>query len=450
MAARTFGFCPLRIALAVFCLLAGVSSGGSQGSQRQHSPQTGTPQPIYAKNPDDSWNRIFYCLFSRRVSFRYSNEFPEGVPFSPPPFLASPATRNLEVSTHIFERFESGDRAIDPLYPIDPQYPGQILIDPLYTQLTEALREAQNDNTERPALARALMQSDLWSAFDILDVYPLGNRGEQRELLLGMLARLIKKIALSPAEIESLPNNFSLSVGKSKLPDLFRPKSGWIEIQWHTPRDHDTSSRFRRVSRVFLKPAHLTADPQAFLDSLRGPDQGNTASALDGVAIVTQLLLIDSQGRLTPSRITSEAQLRFFAKRPDGHFKATETRSYELSRCLALSHGGSGGFIVEGDGAPAYLPAAGNDFVFASRQFTHAGADPPLLVKSRTRCAACHGSDLTSLISFASHTEPTATTPHVTQLNPAFHEAADFVISQKTARQDWKDLLDYADIASPH
>jgi len=98
---------------------------------------------------------------------------------------------------------------------------------------------------------------------------------------------------------------------------------------------------------------------------------------------------------------------------------------------------------------PAYLPFGGNDFTFASRQFSYTGADPPLLVKSRTRCAACHGSDVTSLISFASHTEPTATTPHVTQLNPALHEASDFVISQKTARQDWEDLLDYADLVSP-
>src|ERR1700693_3763535 len=211
MAVGRYGFYPLRIALVIFCFLEGVSSNSSQGVQR--SPTTDEPQPIYSKNPHDSWNRIFYCLFSRRLTFRYSNEFPEGAPFNPAPdFLTSPSTHDLQVSTRVFDRFETGDRPIDPLYPIDPQYTspfkgaGQILTDPLYTQLTEALREAQNDSIERPALARALMQSDLWSAFDILDGYRSKNLGEHRELLLGMLAQLIKKIALAPAEIQSLPD----------------------------------------------------------------------------------------------------------------------------------------------------------------------------------------------------------------------------------------------------
>ena len=80
MAAERYRFYPLRIALVIFCFLEGVSSNGSLGVHR--SPTTDEPQPIYSKNPHDSWNRIFYCLFSRRLTFRYSNEFPEGAPFN--------------------------------------------------------------------------------------------------------------------------------------------------------------------------------------------------------------------------------------------------------------------------------------------------------------------------------------------------------------------------------
>jgi hypothetical protein len=259
---------------------------------------------------------------------------------------------------------------------------------------------------------------------------------------------LIKKIALAPAEIQSLPDNYSLSLGKSGLPDLFRPGSGWIEIQWFMHRDHDDSSMFRRFSRVFVKPADRTADTQTFLDSLRGPSGQNAAVAFGGAAIVTQLLVIDPRGSLTPSPVTTEVQLRLLRNTRDGPNKTTETRSYELSRSRALSRGASDGFIMEDDRAQAYLPGGGNDFSFASRQFARTGADSPLLVQSRTRCAACHGGDLTILLTFASHTLPTVSTPHVTQMNPALHERANFVISQKAARQDWEDLLDYADILS--
>ena len=76
------------------------------------------------------------------------------------------------------------------------------------------------------------MQSDLWSAFDTLDAYPAKSFGEQPDIPLAMLAQLIKKIALTPAEIDSLPDNFSLSLQKYGLPDIFQPAGGWLEVQW--------------------------------------------------------------------------------------------------------------------------------------------------------------------------------------------------------------------------
>src|SRR5438105_3245941 len=35
-------------------------------------------QAVYAADPDDAWNRIFYVLFTRTVRTRLSNDFPEG------------------------------------------------------------------------------------------------------------------------------------------------------------------------------------------------------------------------------------------------------------------------------------------------------------------------------------------------------------------------------------
>lgn len=456
MPAQTSKSCPLLVVLVFICFFLGaLFDGEPRADQRKDGAEADEPQAIYAKNPDDPWNRIFYCLFSRRVTYRYSNEFPEGAPFNPPTYVPmSPDARDLQVSTGLFERFETGDRAIDPLYPIDPAYPSpysgprQVLNDPLYTQLVEALREAQNEKTKRPALARALMQSDLWAAFDILYAHPLEQLEEHRRILLEMLAYFLKKIALPRVVIEALPDNYSLALGESGLPDLFAASGGWIEVQWFPDREHDAAAGFRRVTRVFIKPTHAAKNTQKFLNSLRAPDRQDLVAELDGVAIVTQLLLIDDQDKITPSRVTSDVQLRLFAKTRDGRFKSTDMREYELSRGFALSQNSSGGFILERETAPAYLPAAGNDYGFASRLFTRTGVDPPLLVKLRTRCASCHGgSDLTFVMTFAMHPDPRVPTPNVKHLDPASH--ADYVISRKIAEDDWGSLEDYIKSLAP-
>jgi hypothetical protein len=111
----------------------------------------GGPKAIYSSDPDDSWNRIFYYLFSRRIETRLSEQFPEGAPFVD------------GVSTRLFERDEIGDRAIDPLYPSNFANSGKYLVltDPAYANFKKALQDALDDNVQRSPVARALMQSDL-------------------------------------------------------------------------------------------------------------------------------------------------------------------------------------------------------------------------------------------------------------------------------------------------
>lgn len=117
------------------------------------------PEPIYSASPSDPWNQIFYFLFSRKLPVRLSSEFPEGSPF-----VEGLAGR--KVSTRVFERYEAGDRAIDPLYPTFAVGWGSMLVlsDPAYPAFSQALRDALKEDLRRPPRARALMQSDLWGA----------------------------------------------------------------------------------------------------------------------------------------------------------------------------------------------------------------------------------------------------------------------------------------------
>lgn len=416
-------------------------------SSAQQSPKSvflDAPAVVYAPDPNDCWNKIFFYLFSRRVETRVTDEFPEfreatAFTRSEDPravMLPSP----IGISERAFERDEIGDRAIDALYPSFPRSTGTriILNDPAYSELSKALKQALGENTTRSPLARALMQADLWSAYDTLFSTRFSQRPmpdtEPRRPLLDLLARMIRKIALTDREIESLPANYSVAAQRESLPDLFRKDSEWLEVRW-MPHLHDYAGGYRRVTRVFLKPAHSPQDITAYLNGL--PRDEHLTADLDGVALVTQLLVIDAKGRLLPTSLTTEVQFRFFEKTPDGAFKKTSIQVAEISRRLLITSDPSGGLVVENENSPAYLAVAGNDYTFAS-QLPH--FDMPVQSKLRTRCTACHGEDLASVMTFAFIVVPNRPMPPVRQLDPSRTQAADAVMEKKIKEKDFESL----------
>jgi hypothetical protein len=407
------------------------------------------PEAIYSSDSNECWNRIFYYLFSRRVDARLTAEFPEGAPFRDTDGLLP--SMQLQVSTRTFERQETGDKAIDPLYPSRFTDEGArvVLAGQTYGELRKVLADALHESTQRSATARAIMQNDLWSAYDILYQYKRLRSDREKDLaehrleVLGLFGRLIRKIALTPGEIRSLPDNFSTAGTTYALPDLFSRSSGWVEVQWFPRRLHDESMGFRRVTRVFLKPAQSPRDMQRFLNDFRRLPV-NPAALLDGVALVIQPLVIDTQGRPEPAGVTTEVQFRLFEK-TRGAFQRTQVGIYEVSRKRLLGQPKSGGMVEEAESDAAYLPSGGNDYSFASPQWSNEGPSAPLVVRQRTRCGFCHGgTDLTNVMTFAIHVPPKDRMgPAVRQLNPEGHEAADFVVSEKTKSESWKTLRQY-------
>jgi hypothetical protein len=407
-----------------------------------------SPKPIYSNDLNDSWNRVFYYLYSRRFDAFLSSEFPESAPVRPFEIML-PTEVRPEMSTRTFVRDEDGDRAIDPLYPSFLRDSGAriVLTDPAYTAFRSALDDALHDARPRSVAALAIMQNDLWSAYDIFHRYEFYKANgdadliERRQVVLDLLAREIRKIALTPDEIRGLPDNFEAARAKNSLPDLFHPKSGWAEVRWFPYRLHDEAVDFRRVTRIFMKPAQPPRDMEHFLNALRDPEQ-DRGTALGGVALVTQLLLIDTQGRLQPTNFCTDVQIRMFHKTPEGKPAKTEIQVLEISRKQLVNAAESGGLIAESESDPAYVPAAGNDYSFASVIDTQIGPTVPAVVKLRTRCIACHGSqDLTNVMTFNMIIPPgQGKGPPVQQLDPAKHDSADFVMSRKLRAKDWLEL----------
>jgi hypothetical protein len=406
--------------------------------------------PIYSERLTDPWNRIFHCLFTRGFETRISEDrggADDG------PYLEGSAFLNLRVSTRTWHQFEAGDHPIDPLYspPANSlQGSRQLLANPPYEMLLSALQDALTDATPRTPLARALMQSDLWSAYDLLhwDLFPQ-DRGTildaHKRTVSDLMAQLLKKLALSREEIESLPDNYAAARQQDSLPDLFSPASEWIEMQWFPGRTHDAQAEFRRVSRLFVKPAHPSRTRQEFLNSLRDR-HGDPTSDLAGAVILIQPLLIDSTGHLVPSHLTTDVEVRLFEWRPDGSFQRTNIHTYELSREMILNGLAPGGLAVQDEYSPAYL-SAGGSYGFAEPAFRPKGAaegtETPVIVKLRTRCSVCHGPDLTSLMSFEIAEPPGQPGPAVKVLDQTAHQAAEYDVAQKSRRAEWKALRRY-------
>jgi hypothetical protein len=362
----------MRALLAATLALLALSTGAAR---------VAPPGPtVYSSRADDSWNRIFALLFTRTIRV---SPFPAGEPF---------------------DRYEEGDRAIEALEPsfITRRGTDYILVEPARSELLAALRQALDERTPRPALDRALMQSDLWSAFDALAARQSPTRHAptpDAAQLLAPLASLITKIALTPAEIAALPDNYAAARRSHGLPDLFAPNSGWIEVVASPHRLHDDAAQFRRASRVFVRPIVRPADVTLFLAAL---PEGPSAS-VHQAALLMQTLLIDSRGRVVPTRIVSDIQTRTITeegRRGSSAYGDAIVHEYELSRRL-LRAGTNGGLVHMGPDAPAFLPEAGNDYGFATPGHDSRGETPPRQTTLKGRCGSqCHGSDGASFMTF--------------------------------------------------
>ena len=396
------------------------------------------PALIYSKRSDDPWNAIFYFLFSRRLSARLSSDFPEGAPFH---------GLGIKVSEHVVERDETGDHPVDPMYPAFFVGLGSMVVlrDPAYPKFVRALKTAFDDDSPRSAVARVLMENDLWGAYDALffPFLPDDEKvlGERRKTVLDLIGRLSRKIALPPEEIRKLPDNYAIVASQHDFPDVFAKNSGWMEVKWFLPRNHDVEAGFRRVSRVFLKPAHAQRNTGKFLNSL--PDDPTNPASLDGVALITQLLALDSQGNPQPTRLTLEAQVRLFDRSRDGKLKSA-LKVCEIRRQLLVENPSLGGMATQDEATPTYLNNGGS-YAFAEGQLTAGqNTEPirePVVVKLRTRCARCHGDDLQRVMTFSIVKPPDV--PPVTQLDPTSTEVADFDISALRKQQQYRALLSY-------
>jgi hypothetical protein len=212
-----------------------------------------------------------------------------------------------------------------------------ILVGDGYSQTLRLLDEFTSTHAERlirDPLSRAILQHDLWAVFDWLVATPELHI-EQRAQLERRLAAIIKAVALTPEEIERLPDNYSslrgtVTADGLALPDL---RTGWVLLGRDDGEPVAPFHSFafpRSLFLVYLKLPPNGPSAETYIEAMRSysrqfplnndcmmqPCSPPQFPAGTELALVRRALLIDIAGRPAVSPITESVQLRRYREIP--------------------------------------------------------------------------------------------------------------------------------------
>ncbi len=230
----------------------------------------------------------------------------------------------------------------------------------------DAFLKAKDDERVKDTVKRALLQRDVWYAFDSLGEIPyLGERGiheeptQRRRALQKRLAQLMRRLEQPASRLKALPDNYGLTVKKGTYPAKFdaehpeRPylpvdlslddKSDWVIVRAaSTGLSAPQHNRFVEGKSVFLTLLRLPGPRKKTEDYLADMpvDREKGFQPLpDGsqVALVRRMLLPDDKGELRPTPLIEDVRLRIFSKRREQHaYEFTLNRDALLSRRSGL------------------------------------------------------------------------------------------------------------------
>lgn len=289
-------------ATVVLFVAAAALCGMCLPTPAQHPPDALT---IFDSDPNHIWNRTYTCLFVRQST----------------------------------DGKEYGADALDPLLWNNTQH---LLTGDSHRRALACLDEFLRSHGERAVqdpLKRAILQRDLWAVFDWTarnDDLP-----EQRRELESRLAVAIHRLALTREQIRALPDTYDAAVATQRFasvydprkprepflpPELFRPDGPSVCISAHseepTALQHFYFSGRSRFL-VFMKLPGGRDATLAYIERLRSSAQppllGDFLNLAlpqfpvgTHVALVRQLIVVDSTGKLVPTRLTESVQLRVY------------------------------------------------------------------------------------------------------------------------------------------
>ena len=257
----------------------------------------------YDANPQHLWNQLNSVLFARVA--------PEGAVY--------------------------GLDELDVLYWQSTEH---LLTEPSHSAALKVLDrfiQSHGERLIRDPFKRAVLLRGLWELFDWAAIPAQATYPAQRAELEGRLATVIRRLALTDAEIAALPDNYATAAPNPDLPrDLFAPDGEWITARSDDSAFGPLASRHTAAFNghsVFLVMVRLPQGRQKtvdYLNSLRDfegplvnarPQMNHTHQLVISPdvpqfpagtewALVRRMCVIDDQGRIRPTSLIESIQLR--------------------------------------------------------------------------------------------------------------------------------------------
>jgi hypothetical protein len=370
--------------------------GSAIGNRTPSAPQlTANAWTLYDPNPNHLWNRLYRSLY-RRVT-------PDGK--------------------------EYGYDELDPLLWSGTTY---LLKSPACHQATALLDEFLSTHAEKlikDPTKRAMLQRDLWAIFDWTRQVSIASR--DKEDLQLRLVKVMKRLALSQAEMKRLPNTFDQATGSRSFapaynpnhpeqpflpPDLFDPKGPWLQLSGRggdtIARAHTDAFSGRSVFMIFMRlpggrdptvdyVSKLAEFRNPWLQDREGPGGLRPNPGLPQfpagteVALVRMIVLIDDQGNLQATNLVEDVQIRVHRIVPssidnsrNAARAAMDVGEFKLSR-TKLFAGESGGLRALGNQDTEFPIFASHGIDLFEANFAGVGFDR-MLREPLQFCAACH------------------------------------------------------------
>jgi hypothetical protein len=282
-----------------------------------------------------------------------------------------------------------------------------------------------NSRAERAVqdpLKRAILQHDLWAVFDWVSTQSFDWNGrrdwpkQDKQELETRLADVIRRLALTPEQIRALPDTYAEDVAAQRPflpPDLFRAGGPWVCLSAYSEQPvaavHFTGrSRFlvflrlpggRDATLEYLRKLRALHEPPLLPEKAGGPPQMLNLALPQfpvgtQVALVRQAITIDSEGKLVPTALTEDVQLRMYhaitpgerymnyINGPSSHDQ--DFFEFQMSRPELFARR-SGGLVAVRPGETAYATFSTHGMdPFEDHRF----GDRPGIVLDR--CRGCH------------------------------------------------------------
>lgn len=285
---------------------------GIANPSKQETATTAQSWTVYDPDPNHIWNRLHRALYRRET--RDGREY--------------------------------GYDELDPLLWVTTKY---LLNDPANHQALTVLDEFLSTHGEKAIndpLKRALLQRDLWAVFDwTTDCVDCQQTSAGKSNLQTRLVQVIKRLALSPEQIASLPNTYKQAIDARAFakaydsdkreqsflpPDLFDPKGAWVALSIRggdlVAPGHAGFFSGRSVFLIFMRLPEGRAATLDYLKTLAAfrnpwlldpetqrpipnPDLPEFPTGTQ-LALVRRMVLIDANGEFRPTNIIEDMQIR--------------------------------------------------------------------------------------------------------------------------------------------